>query len=326
MYAAVFVRDPSAHVSLSAQVYPDKPSTDSLAVTVTGASPKLAGWLLIIECPARPLSQAGVVRLSSETVPQTQTVVTQVRVYSGLTDPNPRSPFLFSCFTSAGGVSGVRGYAQSLSNVSLPALQFDQDIVGAQAAPVLYAQQDNPGGPVGQLIQLFPSATCPSPAPSPTLATASPGASPGASGNPGNPSCSAQVPAGKQFIQYELPTAVTTTETLNHVDTNGYQISEYPVGNMVDETAGDNTEESIQWTGQSGLSPSLDAVNQAAEAAASHDSFMAGVFFGIASGTAVGFVDQLWENLGKKRRRPRGGDPAGGPGPEHQAGTAARHD
>jgi hypothetical protein len=84
------------------------------------------------------------------------------------------------------------------------------------------------------------------------------------------------------------------------VDTRGYQISMFPVGNTDAEnsgTPGQFTEETITWHGHSGLNPSLDATNQAAESAASHDTFIAGVFFGLASGTAVAFMDGLWKTF-----------------------------
>ena len=68
---------------------------------------------------------------------------------------------------------------------------------------------------------------------------------------------------------------------------------------------GQTAEESITWSARSGLNPSLDATNLAAESAANHDIFMAGVFFGLATGAAVEFVNQLWAVLrDKKRKRP----------------------
>ena len=356
MYAAVFVRDPAVHVSLSAKVYPDEPWTDSLTVTVSDTSHKQPGWLLVIECPAGAPSQKPAVHLDSESVPQTQSSVTQVTVYSGITSPRPNT--LFHCFPPPGtspGPLGTPGYSPSLANVSLPALQLDQGIIGAQAAPVLYAQQDHPGGAVGQLIQIFPGAVCPSPTTAPVQATASPGAtsaSPVTTPSPGttsaspvttsspqpsapaslsptitaspivpeNSNCFAQAPAATKFIPYELPSLVTTTETLNHMDTRGYQISMFPVGNTVEENGerpGQIAKESVTWSGRSGLNPSLDATNQAAESAASHDTFIAGVFFGVASGTAVAFVDGLWETLRGKKEEASNGDQTGDTSGKH---------
>ena len=88
------------------------------------------------------------------------------------------------------------------------------------------------------------------------------------------------------------------------MDARGYQISMFPVGNTDMENSrnpGQTAEETITWHGRSGLNPSLDATNQAAESAASHDTFTAGVFFGLASGAAVALVDGLWNTFIRKK-------------------------
>jgi hypothetical protein len=348
IYAAVFVRDPAAHVSLSAQIYPDKPSTDSVTLTVTNASRGQAGWVLVIECPSNAPPQSHAVQLDSETVPQTQAPATQATVYSGVTG---RFTSLLGCFATPGGPPdsvGALGYSPSLADVSLPALQLDPGIQAAQVAPTLYAEQTQQGATVGQLTEVFPTALCPSPTPAPIQAIASSGISSATSASPvpstssaittspattpspqssaavsttasatvsatatatafpsaaETPSCSFVAPASAQSIPYVLPTTVTTTETLNQVDTRGYQISMFPVGNTTENSSipGLTTEETITWHGHSGLNPSLDATNQAAESAASHDTFTAGVFFGLASGTAVALVDGLWKTFIEKK-------------------------
>jgi hypothetical protein len=112
-------------------------------------------------------------------------------------------------------------------------------------------------------------------------------------------------PANTKFVKYQLPVSVTTTETVHRVNTEGYQISMFPVGMTEDETGGNpgqTAQESIVWNARSGLSPSLDATNNAAESAANHDIFVAGVFFGLASGAAVEFVNQLLAALREKKR------------------------
>jgi len=47
----------------------------------------------------------------------------------------------------------------------------------------------------------------------------------------------------------------------------------------------------------------LDATNHAAESAANHDIFVAGIFFGLATGAAVEFVDRLWAAFRDKKRK-----------------------
>jgi len=343
MYAAVFVRDPAARVNLSADVYPDAPWSDKLTVTVSGKSRNLPGWLLVVECPANTPRQSGAVQLTSETVPQMQSPNSPVAVYSGTTTPRPNT--MFRCFPAPGsrpGPGGAPTNPPSLANVSLPALQIDQGMVAAQAAPLLYAQQGHPGSTVSQLYQMFPGTVCPSATPSPsasspgTASVSSPAtATPQSSGSataprspspsfspspsappllspttaPANPSCLNLAPAGTHFTKYVLPSSVTTTETLHRVDTQGYQISMFPVGITEDEkdnTPGQPAQESIVWSARSGLNPSLDATNNAAESAANHDIFVAGVFFGLASGAMVEFVNQMWAAFSEKKKRRSG--------------------
>ncbi len=326
MYAAVFVRDPAAHVNLSAEVYPDAPWTDSLTVTVSGVSPRQAGWLLVIECPAGAPSQSRAVQLYSATAPQTQGAATLATVHPDVT--NRKSTALFDCFSPPGGTQGLlgtSGYTPSLANVSVPGLQLDQGMVGASGLPVLYAQQNRPGGAVSKLVQVFPGVGCPSAAPTtvPTASSsgaASPSASPSSSVSPSpsvspsaspspstsqqptataNPSCLNLAPTGATFIPYEIPATETTTETLNQVPTGGYQISMFPNGNPINEKGG---EESIMWSAPAAaLDPNFDATNTAAEADASRDIFISGVLFGVLGGTAVAFVDHLYEVLNDKK-------------------------
>lgn len=338
MYAAVFVRDPAAHVSLSAEVYPDAPWTDSLTVTVSGVSPRQAGWLLVVECPAGAPSQSRAVQLYSATAPQTQGAPTLATVHPDVT--NRKSTALFDCFPSPGGPQGLLGtpgYTPSLANVSVPALQLDQGMVGAPGLPVLYAQQNRPGGAVSKLVQVFPGVGCPSAAPttvptasssgaaspsaslspsvspSPSLSpspSVSPSASPSPSSSaspplaaPANPSCLNLAPTGATFIPYEIPSTEATTETLNQVPTGGYQISMFPNGDPINDKGG---EESIMWSAPAAaLDPNFDATNTAAESDASRDVFISGVLFGILGGTAVAFVDHLYEVLNDKKGKLR---------------------
>lgn len=310
MYAAVFVRDPAAHVNLSAEVYPDAPWTDSLTVTVSGISPRQAGWLLVIECPAGAPSQSRAVQLYSATAPQTQGAATLAAVHPDVT--NRKSTVLFDCFPSPAGPKGplgTSGYTPSLANVSVPGLQLDQGMVGAPGLPVLYAQQNRPGGAVSKLVQVFPGVGCPSVAPTTVPTASSSGAaSPSPSTSPqltapANPSCLNLAPTSATFIPYEIPSTETTTETLNQVPTGGYQISMFPNGDPINEKGG---EESIMWSAPTAaLDPNFDATNSAAESDASRNIFISGVLFGILGGTAVAFVDHLHEVLSDKKGKLR---------------------
>lgn len=329
IYAAVFVRDTTARVTLKATVNPDEPWRDQLTISVTGARASRSGWLLVIECPAQAPRQSRMVHLDSETAPQVQSQTGQAFVYAGVSDR--RFTTSFYCFSQAA-PPGTPGYPPSLGNVSLPALQTDQEIEVAQAAPALYARQNQPGGPVGQLIQVFPGAACPaaatpvpsggsgqtpassspassSPASSSTASSSPPSASasasPSSSASPSvsasplaTPACYQLAPAGAPFIAYGLPASVRTAETVSHVDIHGYQInSMFPVATTTNEPEqpGQTAEESITWNGLSGLSPNLDVTNTAAGTAAGHDTFWAGILVGAAAGFAATFLDKVTE-------------------------------
>ena len=74
----------------------------------------------------------------------------------------------------------------------------------------------------------------------------------------------------------------------------------FPVGTPAGENGqrpGRIAAESITWSGTSGLNPRLATTDQEAETAAGHDTFVAGISFGIASRTAVAFFGVLWESL-----------------------------
>ncbi len=324
MYAAVFVRDPAAHVSLSAVIEPDRPWDDSLAVTVKDAPPGESGWLLVIECPGNVPPQARTVPLYSyaAAVPQAQSAV----VYSGT--GSSQSGISFGCFRAGGNPPGqpaAAQYSPSLANVSVAALQLDQGMTGAQGLPVLYAVQGGPGGTISQLAQVFPGVSCPPAAPSPSHSapsesslsaspsppsaspspsppstsppsTSPPSASPSPSPSPANPGCLHLAPPGARSVPYGLPGTVTTAETLSNVDATGYQISMFPTGNTMGE--------SIQWTAQSALDLNFSAANTAAENDANRNIFISGILFGILGGTAVAGADHLFEGFRTRKDRP----------------------
>src|SRR5215475_12073857 len=215
MYAAVFVRDPAAHVSLSARIYPDKPWADDVTLTVINTSPRQAGWLLVIECPSNaPPSHA--IHLGSETVPQTQAVATWATVYPGVAGSRFTRPL--GCLAAPGGLlgpPGAPGYSQSLANVSLAALQLGPGILTAQVAPLLCAEQARLGGRAGQLKEVFPTAVCPAPAPAPIQAAAIPGTS-SAPSTSSMPSASSELtasPVTAPSLQSSAAASSTATAT-----------------------------------------------------------------------------------------------------------------
>ena len=326
MYAVVFVRDPAAHVSLSADIYPNQPWSDSLTVTVGHVSPGQAGWLLVIECPGG-VPQSSAVHFYSEAGPPTQFAPTLATIDMGTA--NPKHTIMFGCFPAPKSALSTFAYSPSLANVSVAALQLDDGMVGAPRLPMLYAQQSNPGGAVSRLIQVFPNVTCPSATPTPvptpsssakTSASPSAAATPQPSGGstvpapqasssppsssarqvttPANPGCLNLAPADAKFIKYEIPNSEPTTETLHNVDYKDYQLSMYPNG---DTPAEQNGEESIIWKAPSAQDPNFYATSATSQLNGQKDLFISGVLWGIVGGAAVACVDHLYEAYRERR-------------------------
>lgn len=332
VFAAVFVLDPAAHVSLSAQIYPDAPWSDSLSLTVTDVPPRQSGWILVIQCPANRPYNTPAVPLSSYSTVLTlaQSASTLVGIYEGTGSTKSVN---LDCVAAPGTTAGTSQSSPSLANVSVPALQLDQAMTADQTIPALYAAE-LPGGAVSQLVQVFPGVACPSvtqtssgsgsataPAtPTPTstgsdsaAASVSPSAaaSPQASGAsaaaapspsqqsaaPANPTCLGLASTSTNLIQYGIPGTETITETLNQVYPQGYQISMFPVGN----TIGDR----IIWnSAQSALDPDFNATHTAAESDANRDEFISGILFGILGGTAVASAEHVFEGLRDRKGKP----------------------
>ena len=167
MYAVVFAHDPAAHLRLSADIYPNKPWYDSLNVVVGHVPRSQAGWLLVVECPGRePQSHAA--KLYSAVTLQTRPARSLVTVKLGTGN---KSNILFGCVQAPKSAAGAPGYSTNLANVSVAALQLDDGMVGAAGLPVLDAWPSSPGSPIPTLLQVFPSANCPSEAPVSTAST-----------------------------------------------------------------------------------------------------------------------------------------------------------
>jgi len=337
IYAAVFVRDPAAHVALSADIDPNHPWEDRLTVTVGRAPSGQTGWLLVIECPSGvPRSPA--VPLYSEAAPQAQSAATRVTVITGVA--SPKHNIMLGCFTEPKSLPSTSGYSSSLANVSVAALQLDDGMVGAQGLPMLYAQQNRPGRAVRRLVQIFPNVTCPSAtaAPVPTTAssatiqasssaaappqpagesTASTPATSSSSSSPSpssssssplpppttttaNPACLNLTPANAKLIKYEVPSTESTIETLHHVNYKDYQLSMYPTGDTPPEN---NGEESIVWKAPSAQNPSFQATNAATQLDGQKDLFISGVLWGIVGGAGVASVDHLYEAYRERKEK-----------------------
>ena len=335
MYAVVFVHDPAAHLSLSADIYPNKPWYDSLNVTVGHVPRGQAGWLLVIECPGRA-PQSRTVNLYSAVGLQQQPAHSLVMMNPGIGN---KTGIPFGCVPVPKSAASMPGYSPSLANVSVAALQLDHGMVGAPGLPELYAWRSSPGSQVLQLLQVFPNATCPSGAPGST-ASASPlaSASPESSGElttpspqasspqtsppssyaptsstapsastpptaPANPRCLNLASAGAKIIQYAVPVSESTTETLHNVDYKDYQISMYPTGNTPIEN---NGQENIIWQAPSAQDPNFAATNATAQLNGEKNLFISGVLWGIVGGAAVACLDHFYEAYRERKKKPPG--------------------
>ncbi len=336
-FAAAFVQDRRATVTLSAAVNPDRPWRDHLTVHVRGAKIGQDRWLLVIECPPGSAASRHPGSLVSEFAAQAPVLASTVTVYSGA---GPSRTVGLGCFirtrSNSLNKSNTPGYA-SIGGVTLPALETDQAIEDAETSPVMYAGQGGPGSPA-HLLQVFPGAACPSLAPAPTQSapapsasssaaatgprasqkpTSAPGGSTSPSPSPGIPGCYGQFPAGKTPSKYYLPASMQTKEVLTNVNLNGYQIeSIFPTAQITNDKGGPG--QNYSWTGYSSLSPSLIVSNLAGQQKASHYTFIAGILLGIAGGTAAPFLEKVWSAVFPNEDTPRGSAAAG------QAATPAR--
>jgi hypothetical protein len=316
-------------------VSPDSPWRDKLTVYVKGAPVKRDRWLLVIECPPGSASPSHPGTLLSEPTTQTAVPASTVTAYLGA---GPSRTVKLGCFartrSNSLNQSNTPEYA-SIGSVTLPALETDQAIAGAATTPTLYEDQQGPAGPV-HLVQVFPGATCPSPAPTVTTSATAPAASPSAPADsspspqaglappanpaaapsPGIPGCFDQAPAGARFSAYYLPSSMQTKETLSNVNLTGYQIeSIFPAPQITagKGSPGRGAVEDYTWSGLSSLSPSLIVSNLAGQQTVSRYTFLAGVLLGIAGGAMVTFLERIWpRHIFRKRKRTKEKAPAAG--------------
>jgi hypothetical protein len=310
IYAVVFVQDPAAHLSLSADIYPNKPWYDSLNVVVGHVPRSQAGWLLVVECPGRA-PQPHAASLYSAVTLQAQPAHSLVTVKSGMGN---KAKMLLGCVQAPKSTAGTPGYSTDLANVSVAALQLDDGMVGAVGLPVLYAWPSNPGSQIPTLLQVFPSADCPSAAPvstasaspvAPASTTSSDGstAPSAAPATPANPRCLNLASAEAKITQYAVPVSESTTETLHSVDYKNYQISMYPTGNTPIEN---NGLEDIIWQAPSAQDPNFAATNATTQLAGQKSLFISGVLWGIVGGAAVACLDHLYEAYRERKGKPPG--------------------
>jgi hypothetical protein len=316
----VFVKDKSARVFMQADVKPVSPSKDSLTIDVTGARGKKEQWLLVVQCPSgsdipahEPLMK--LYTESGERQPSTSFQKVLVWKHTGNWSGN------LGCFTvpatSNVNVPAAMpiqpGGPASFLNATLLSLEADPAAQQNQLITPLYAEQNAFDGKIRDLVEVLqapnlscPSAT-PSPAPTPSNGTrgspasktsppprAAAGPSPdGASPDPAATASPISTPSPISAVcynpvtrhttasEYQLPTSVETTETLENANLSGYRIdSIFPPEQITPD-------DRMIWKGVAGLSPSISATSLSVERNNNRSLFISGILFGIAGAALV---------------------------------------
>ena len=320
-FVTVFTKD-RANVSLKAIIHPSSPWKDWLTVRVDGGHGKQESWLLVVQCPAVPAAPVHTVKLYPQAGPQLSAAPSMVMA-SAHTGKLWRG--YLRCFSAPGSsqtslqaqLSSSNG-APGFANATLPALETDPAMAAAQEAPQLYAERDDSGHRIADLVEVFPtcsqaspSATATiSPAPAATASqqpsantggrpspTAPPTAQVTSSPNPGFSSCYSPESAGTTPEVYRLPASAVTTEVLDNVNLSGYRIdSMFPPGQF-------GRSDQITWQGISSLSPSLLVTNLTAEHNLNRYTFFSGILFGIFGGALVTLLVESVDAWREARKR-----------------------
>jgi hypothetical protein len=200
-------------------------------------------------------------------------------------------------------------------NVTLPTLEENPSAQLTKVTTPIYAE-DTANGTIRDLVEVYqaPGAVCPTstptsaPSPTDTNSAASgddvggsapssspPSASPNPSTELENGTCYRPKLKNTNAIMYQIPASVETTETLENIDLAGDRVdSMFPPGQI-------ESNDQIDWQGISGLSPSLNATNLAAEARNSEYSFFAGVLYGLGLSLIFAFVQICLSDAAKQR-------------------------
>src|SRR5215472_1629750 len=97
-------------------------------------------------------------------------------------------------------------------------------------------------------------------------------------------------------VIYHIPASVETTETLENANLSGDRVdSMFPPGQI-------KSNDQIYWQGISGLSPSLNATNLAAEARNSEYTFVAGILYGLGLSLVFAFVQLVLTTASRDKK------------------------
>jgi hypothetical protein len=299
---SVYTKINPSRVLLKAKIEPNASQNDRLDITVKGPNGRRGPWLLVVTCP-RPVPGRVPMQLLGVTPPQPMEVL--VSVY----DVGYRSVPL-GCWSASPGAPGA-GVPVVVPgediNLSLPVLQQTPVGLPAAAETPLYVVRETSGSHrIEKLVQVFqaPEASCPGPGAAPALsasAQAAAATAPAVSSRAGAPArtssaaCYTRLPTGTAATRYSIPASVTTSEILENVSLSGDRIdSMVPPGQITSDSR-------VVWQGASSLSPSLSATSLTGAENASRDGFFAGLFYGLAAGFVVPFLQGLSDSYDKMR-------------------------
>ena len=296
--ATVYTRISNARVLLQSTIEPNASQNDSLSITVKGPKGVSDPWVLVVTCPH---SVPGQVPMQLLGVTPQQSIEVLASVY----DTSQRTVPL-GCFPPPPGPQQHQTMPVVIAgqniNLTLPVLEQSPLAQSSTANTPLYVVRSKSAKqPIEKLVEVLqsPQSSCPTPG----TGYGQPSGS--------SASCFTQVPTGAGATQYSIPapTSVTTSETLSDVSLSGDRIdSMFPPGQIT-------SNDEIIWPGVSGLSPSLSATSLSSAEDSSKAGFFAGLFYGLAAGLFVPFlqdISQAWKDTRKHSHRAQGGDGAGG--------------
>jgi hypothetical protein len=279
----VYVSTGPARLTLKSFAYLN-PQDDTLSVNVTGPKAVSDPWLLIVQCPAEPglVSASPGVELYSEGTSGRQQLGDVIVTHHD--HRNWSGPL--GCFRKSRSTL-TTGIVQNQNiDATLPVLEQNPSAQSAQADTPLYVERSKIGPQdIQDLVEVLqpPDSKCPAPGTGPISSSA-------------NAPCYSPVASDSTPTKYVLPTKVATFETLEEINLSNDSVdSMFPPGQIT-------SDDKIIWQGFDALSPTLSATNLSSARKASEDVFFAGVWYGLAAGFLVPFVQGVPDALRRARR------------------------
>ena len=278
----VYVSNGSGRVTLKSFVYLN-PQGDTLSVNVTGPKAVSDPWLLVVQCPAEPglvSANHGVELYSEGTSGRARLGDVIVTHHDHRNWSGP-----LGCFKSKTTVTAGLVQNQNI-DATLPVLEQNPSAQSARADTPLYVERSDAGQqPIKDLVEVLqpPGSHCPAPGSGPAYKSA-------------NAPCYSPISPGTSATKYVVPTKVATFETLEDISLSNDSVdSMFPPGQIT-------SDDKIIWQGFNALSPTLSATNLSSARKASEDVFFAGVWYGLAAGFLVPFMQGLPDAVRRARR------------------------